>query len=105
MHVKNVSRPTTRRHAMKRIVASLLFLAFSTAAFSQAPENRWRSPFTSAPALGGVSPLDAERNHKAMEQDQAAWAARRSATKAARTDRAPANTGAGPFLTSPKQLG
>lgn len=90
---------------MKRIIASLLFLAFSTAAFAQAPENRWRSPFTAAPALGGVSPLDAERNHKAMERDQAAWAARRSATNTARTDHVPASTGPGPFLTSPKQLG
>jgi hypothetical protein len=83
---------------MKRIFASLLLVAFSTAAFAQAPESRWRSPFTSAPALGGVSPLDAERNRKAMEQDQATWAARRQAAPVAHTERAP-------FLTSPKQLG
>lgn len=90
---------------MKRIIASLLVVAFSTAAFAQAPENRWRSPFTAAPALGGVSPLDAERNHKAMEQDQAAWAARRPAATVARSDRAPANAKRAAFLTSPKQLG
>ena len=89
---------------MKRILASLLVLAFSTAAFAQAPENRWRSPFTAAPSLGGVSPLDAERNHKAMEQDQATWASRRPTATAVDTDRARAQTDR-VFLTSPKQLG
>lgn len=81
---------------MKRIVATLLVLAFSTAAFAQAPENRWRSPFTAAPGQTGISPLDAERNHKAMEQDQGTWAARRPAATASDTAR--------PFVTSPKQL-
>ena len=90
---------------MKRLTTTLLVLAFSTAALAQAPENRWRSPFTGAPALGGVSPLDAERNHKAMVQDQAAWAARGQAVTAARSDRAPAGTEHAAFLTSPKQLG
>ena len=90
---------------MKRTLATLLILGFSTAAFAQAPESPWRSPFTSAPALGGVSPLTAERNHKAMVQDQAAWAARRQATTAVATDRARADTGRTLFLTSPKQLG
>lgn len=90
---------------MKRILATLLVLSFSTAAFAQAPENRWRSPFTAAPALGGISPLDAERNHKAMEQDQAAWAARRADTAVARSTRAPAAGERPPFLTSPMQLG
>ncbi len=90
---------------MKRIVATLLVLAFSTAGFAQAPDNRWRSPFTPAPALGGVSPLDAERNHKAMVQDQDRWAARQPTVKATDTARAPASASRTPFLTSPKQLG
>ena len=90
---------------MKRLATTLIVLAFSTAALAQAPENRWRSPFTGAPSLGGVSPLDAEKNHKAMTQDQAAWAARGHAVTAARSDRAPARTEPAPFLTSPKQLG
>ena len=90
---------------MKNVITTLLVVAFSTTALAQAPENRWRSPFTGAPALGGVSPLDAERNHKAMAQDQAAWAARGQAVTAARTDRAPAGTEPAAFLTSPKQLG
>ena len=90
---------------MKRIVTSPLLLSSSTAAFARAPENRWRSPFTSAPTMAGLTPLHGERNQQSMEHDQAAPAARRSATKAARTDHAPANAGPGPFLTSPKQLG
>ena len=90
---------------MKRSLATLFALAFSTAVLAQAPENHWRSPFTAAPALGGVSPLNAERNHKAMEQDQSAWAARRPTAAVARSDRAPANVSHAAFLTSPRQLG
>lgn len=91
---------------MKNIVATVLVLSFATSAFAQAPEPRWRSPFTAAPSLGGVSPLDAERNHKAMEQDQAAWAARRQTNAVARSNTAPAaDTSHAAFLTSPKQLG
>jgi hypothetical protein len=109
MHMENVSRistPSSRKDiVMKRVITGLVVLAFSTAALAQAPENRWRSPFTGAPALGGVSPLDAERNHKAMVQDQAAWAARRQAVAATRTDRATPVAEHAAFLTSPKQLG
>jgi hypothetical protein len=78
---------------MKRLIATALLLAFSTAAFAQALEPLWRSPFTPAPSLGGISPMTAENNRKAREQDQAAWAARRSTT--AQSDR-PAPTAQAP---------
>jgi hypothetical protein len=103
--VKNNISTLRKEHAMKSAFASLLVLAFSTPAFAQAPESPWRSPFTPAPALGGVSPLSAERNHKAMAQDQAAWATHRNAAGVARGERTPAGTERAAYLTSPKQLG
>jgi hypothetical protein len=81
---------------MKRTLATALLLTFSTAALAQAPEPLWRSPFTPAPSLSGVSPMTAESNRKAREQDQAAWAARRAAT--AQSDRP------GPSAQAPKKI-
>jgi hypothetical protein len=72
---------------MKRILATTLFLAFSTGALAQAPESPWRSPFTAAPSLSGVSPLNTEKNRQAREQDLAAWRAARGNKVAARPDR------------------
>ena len=52
MHMENVSRtntpPTGKDVVMKRLATTLIVLALSTAALAQAPENRWRSPFTRA---------------------------------------------------------
>ena len=56
---------------MKRILVTAVLLAISTAVF--ADPIKWRSPYTSAPALGGVSPLDAAKNARAMHQDLGAW--------------------------------
>ncbi len=60
---------------MKRITATTFLLAVSTLAVAQAPESPWRSPFTAAPSLSGVSPLTAEKNRQIREQESAAWAA------------------------------
>ena len=64
---------------MKHGLVTLMALAFSTAASAQLPTVPWRSPFTPAPALAGFSRLDAERHQKVMEQELAAWKARRAA--------------------------
>jgi hypothetical protein len=60
---------------MKRLIATTFLLALGTAALAQAPESPWRSPFTAAPSLSGVSPLNAEKNRQVREQELAAWKA------------------------------
>jgi len=72
---------------MKRILATTLFLAVSTAALAQAPESPWRSPFTAAPSLSGVSPLNTDKNRQVREQELAAWRAAHGNKVAARPDR------------------
>jgi hypothetical protein len=61
---------------MKRIVVAIVVLGFNGAAFAQALQAPWRSPFTVAPNLSGISPFTAERNRQIREQELAAWAAR-----------------------------
>jgi hypothetical protein len=85
---------------MKRIIATVFLLASTTAALAQAPEPVWRSPFTAAPSLSMTSPLSAEKNQKAREQDLAAWKAGHPASaSASKKEDRPV------FLTSPAQLG
>jgi hypothetical protein len=61
---------------MKRILATSLFLAVSSAAFAQAPEPVWRSPVGPGLGLGGTTPYTAEKNRQLREQDLAAWHAK-----------------------------
>lgn len=64
---------------MKRFLLTVLALGLGTSAFAQLPTVPWRSPFTPAPGLAGFSRLEAERHQKIMEQELAAWRARRAA--------------------------
>ena len=56
---------------MKRILFAAALLALSTSAFADA--EKWRSPFTSAPTQTPVSPLDAEKQAKVMNEEMQAW--------------------------------
>lgn len=56
---------------MKRILVSAVLLALSTSVFADA--EKWRSPFTSAPTQSPVSPLDAEKQAKVMNEEMQAW--------------------------------
>jgi len=56
---------------MKRILLAAALVAASTSVF--ADPDKWRSPYTGAPGGTPISPLDAEKQAKVMDQDLAAW--------------------------------
>ncbi len=58
---------------MNRIIVAAIALAFTGAAFAQAPQNKWRSPFTSAPGGTPLSKLDEEKQAPVQRAEMIAW--------------------------------
>ena len=60
---------------MSRILAMAVLLAVSTSslAASNVIQDRWRSPFTPAPAGTSLSPLDTEKQIPIEQREMAAW--------------------------------